>query len=82
MKEVLPYILSFIVLFLAELSGALRDLRMLKANKWQHALFNSFSSALWCIKIAIIVSAPITIITGALGAFAGVMCSYWLNDKI
>ena len=81
-KEILPYVLSFVVLFLAELFGSLRDIKMMKGDKSAHALLNAICSGLWCVKIAVVVSAPITIITGFIGAFIGVVTSYWITDRL
>lgn len=79
------YILSFFTLVLAEFFGIMRDLFTIRHHKVGTSLCNALGSMLWCIKIAIVVSDPFTIITAGLGAFTGSYLAFSMSkilDKI
>ncbi len=75
MSVVLPYVISFATLFLAELCSALHSLYASKGYPQRFALCGALSSALWCVKIVVIVGTPATIITAFLGAYLGALAA-------
>lgn len=46
------------------------------------ALTGACSSALWCIKIVVIVNQPLTIFTAFLGAYLGSICAWKIQSKL
>jgi hypothetical protein len=75
------YILSFCVLFSAELLQNLHTLFTVKSNRQAAALTGAISSALWCLKILIICNQPLTIITAFVGAYLGSLCAWKIGIK-
>ena len=75
------YLLSFLILLIAEMCGSLHSLCAVKHNKHGMALFGALSTACWCIKIIVIISQPLTIITAFIGAYIGTLISFWFNSK-
>ncbi len=75
------YIISFLVLFSAELCGNLHALSTVSANRKMAALTGALSSALWCVKILVITNQPLTIITAFIGAYAGSLCAWKIGIK-
>lgn len=69
-------------MFLAEGFGTLRDIYLLKQNKHLQSLFNGICSALWCVKVVVVISQPISIMTGFLGAYLGSYFAFWLENII
>lgn len=78
----LLYILSFIILFIAELCGTVHYLFAIKNNKHGMALMGGLSSAFWCIKIVVIINQPFSIITGFMGAYLGTWVALIIDSKI
>jgi hypothetical protein len=75
------YLISFLVLFLAELCGNFHALATVKGKRQTAALTGAFSSVLWCLKILIITNQPLTILTGFLGAYFGSLCAWKIGIK-
>lgn len=75
------YLLSFLVLFLAEICSTLHALYAVKHKKHGVALFGSLSTALWCVKIVVVINQPFTIITAFIGAYVGTLVAFYLNKK-
>jgi hypothetical protein len=75
------YIISFAVLFCAELSGNFHGLATVKGNRQMAALCGAISSALWCVKIWVVCSQPLTIITAFIGAYFGAICAWKINEN-
>lgn len=75
------YLLSFIVLFLAEMCSTLHSLCAVKNNKHGVAFFGAVSTALWCVKIVVVVNQPLTIITAFIGAYLGSLFSFYLMKR-
>jgi hypothetical protein len=73
------YILSFLILFSAEICTTLHSLYAVKYKKHGVAFFGALSSALWCLKIVVIVNQPLTIITAFIGAYVGTLCAFYLE---
>ncbi len=65
------YFISFLVLFLAEICSTLHSLCAVRGQKHGMALFGAISSALWCVKIVVVIDQPLTIITAFFGAYIG-----------
>ncbi len=82
MSDYLIYLLSFLILFFAEICGTLHSLYAVKRSKQGVALSGAISSALWCIKIVVIVNQPVTIITAFIGAYAGTLAAFHLEKKL
>lgn len=82
MNNWLVYVFSFLILFSAEICQTLHSLFAVKGNKQNTALFGAISSALWCLKIVIIVNQPLTIITAFIGAYVGSLFAFYLEEKI
>ena len=76
------YLISFLVLFFAEMCSALHSLYAVKHKKHGVALFGALGTALWCIKIVVIVNQPLTIITAFIGAYLGTLAAFYLNKKL
>lgn len=76
------YVLSFFVLFFAEICGTLHSLYAVKHKKHGVALFGSLSTALWCIKIVVVINQPLTIFTAFIGAYIGTLTAFYLNKKL
>jgi hypothetical protein len=81
MNQVYLYIISFVVLFCAEICSTLHSLYAVKHRKHGVALFGSLSTALWCIKIVVVIDQPLTIITAFIGAYTGTLAAFYLNKK-
>jgi len=79
--EILLYFASFIILFLAEIFSTLHVVYLTRNKKLMVALCGGISSALWCIKIVIVVSQPLAILTGFLGAFSGTLVAFKISQK-
>jgi hypothetical protein len=75
------YLVSFLVLFFAEICSTLHSLYAVKHKKHGVALFGSLSTALWCIKIVVIINQPFTVITAFIGAYIGTLTAFYLNKK-
>lgn len=82
MNNILLYLLSFIILFFAEISTTLHGIFLIKNKKYLVALFNGISSALWCIKIVVIINQPLAIISGFIGAYLGTLVAFYLEKKL
>lgn len=78
----LIYLLSFLILFCAEICSTLHSLYAIKHNKQAVALFGAISSALWCVKIVVTVNQPLTIITAFIGAYVGTLAAFSLEKKL
>lgn len=50
------YLLSFLILFFAEIFSTLHSLYAVKHKKHGVALFGALSTALWCLKIVVVVN--------------------------
>lgn len=72
------YIVSFFVLFFSEMCSALHSLYVLKNKKHLVALFSAIGSALWCLKIVVVIDQPLTIITAFAGAYMGTIAAFRL----
>lgn len=75
------YITSFLLLFFAEICGTLHGIFLVKGKKYLVALAGGISSALWCIKIVIIVNQPLAIITAFAGAYLGTLTAFYIENK-
>lgn len=75
------YILSFIILFCAEICSTLHSLCAIKNKKHGVALFGALSSALWCAKIVVTIDQPKTIITAFIGAYLGTLSAFYIDKK-
>ena len=75
------YILSFIILFFAEICQTLHTIYVSKHKNQLAALFAALSSALWCIKIVVIINQPLTIITAFIGSWLGAIVAFKLESK-
>lgn len=76
---------SFFLMFFAELLGTLHTYFMMKKRPYMVALMGGCSSALWCIKIVVVMNQYSAIITAFVGAFLGTFVAYRLQkhlDKI
>lgn len=80
-SPVLLYIISFFVLVFAELCGTMHQIYVVKNKKYMVALFDGLSSALWCIKIVVVIDQPLTITTGFIDGYVGVLIAYKLEEK-
>jgi hypothetical protein len=76
------YLLSFLVLLFAELCTTLHALYAVRGSKHGIALFGAISTALWCIKIVVVVNQPLTIITAFLGAYVGSIIAFDIHKKL
>lgn len=76
----LLYFLSFATLFAAELCGNFHALATVKGNAQIAALTGALSSALWCVKIMIIVNQPLTILTAFIGAYFGSLVAWKMDN--
>jgi hypothetical protein len=75
------YVLSFLILFFAEICGTLHGIYLVRGRKYMVALFGGISSALWCVKIIVIIDQPLTIITAFIGAYFGTLIAFYLEKK-
>lgn len=75
------YIVSFIILFCAEICSTLHTLCAVKHKKHGVAFFGSMASALWCAKIIVTIDQPKTIVTAFIGAYVGTLVAYYLEKK-
>jgi hypothetical protein len=75
------YLLSFFVLLLAEMCSALHSLYAVKHSRHGVAFFGACSTALWCIKIVVIINQPLTIITAFIGAYIGTLVAFKFFKK-
>ena len=75
------YLISFIVLLLAEMVSSLHSLCVMRNKKHGAALCGATGTALWCIKIVVIINQPFTIITAFIGAYIGTLIAFWFNKK-
>lgn len=73
------YILSFLILFLAAICNTLHSLFATKGNKQGVALCEAFSTALWCIKIVVVMNQPLTILTAFVGAYVGSLVAFKMH---
>lgn len=76
------YILSFLILFFAEICGTLHGIYLVRDRKYMVALFGGISSALWCVKIIVIIDQPLTIITAFIGAYFGTLIAFYVEKKL
>lgn len=76
------YLLSFMILFGAEICSTLHSLYAIKNSKQGAAVFGALSSALWCVKIIVIVSQPLTIVTAFVGAYFGSLVTFFISEKL
>lgn len=75
------YVISFIILFCAEICSTLHALCAVKANKHGVAFFGATGSALWCAKIVVTIDQPKTIITAFIGAYIGTIVAFYLEKR-
>jgi hypothetical protein len=75
------YLISFLILFCAEICSTLHTLCAVKNKKHGVALFGAISSALWCAKIVVTIDQPKTIVTAFIGAYVGTLVAFWLEKK-
>lgn len=80
--SILLYLISFGILFLAEICQTLHSLFIVRDNKHKAALTGAISSALWCIKIVVVINQPLTILTAFLGAWLGSYCAFEIEKKL
>lgn len=78
----LLYILSFVILFCSEICGTLHGIYLVKNRKYMVSLFGGISSALWCIKIVVVIDQPLTIITAFIGAYFGTLIAFYIEKKV
>jgi uncharacterized membrane protein len=81
-KDLFLYILSFLILFFAEICGTLHGIYLVQNRKYMVALFGGISSALWCVKIVVVVNQPLAILTGFLGAYFGTLTAFSVEKKL
>lgn len=75
------YLISFLTLFFSEMCSALHSLYVLKDRKHLVALYSAIGSALWCLKIVLIVNQPLTIITAFTGAYIGTLVAFKITKQ-
>jgi uncharacterized protein involved in cysteine biosynthesis len=75
------YILSFLILFFAEICGTLHGIYLVKGRKYMVSFLGGVSSALWCVKIIVVMNQPFSIITAFLGAYFGTLAAFNLEKK-
>lgn len=78
----LLYILSFVILFCAEICGTLHGIFLVKGKKFWVAFFGGISSALWCVKIVVVMNNYFTIITAFAGAYLGTLAAFYVEKKL
>lgn len=76
------YIISFLILFVAEICGTLHSIYLVQGRKYMVSLFGGISSALWCIKIVVVVNQPLTIITSFIGAYFGTLAAFYMEKQV
>lgn len=82
MNNWLIYVISFLILFFAEICSTLHSIYAVKHNKQGVALFGAISSALWCVKIVVVINQPLTIITAFTGAYIGALSAFELDKYL
>ena len=75
------YIASLLILFFAEIFTTLHSLYAVKHKKHGVALFGALGTAMWCLKIVVILNQPLTIITAFIGAYIGTLVAFYLEGK-
>ena len=45
------------------------------------SLFGGIGSALWWVKIVVVIDQPLTIITAFIGAYFGTVIAFYIGDK-
>ena len=75
------YVISFLVLFVAELCSSLHSLACAKERFQMAAITGAISCALWCVKIVVVANQPYTITTGFVGAYLGSLCAWKIEAK-
>lgn len=73
------YIISFIILLAAEIFSTLHSIYLIKNKKYMVAFCGGVSSALWCVKIVVVVNQPLAILTGFAGAYIGTLLAMKLK---
>lgn len=76
------YILSFLILLFAEVCSTLHSLYAIAGKKHSVAFFGAISSALWCVKIVVVIDQPLTIITAFIGAYFGTLLAFYVEKKL
>lgn len=76
------YLISFLLLFFAEICGTLHGIYLVKDRKYMVSLFGGISSALWCVKIVVVVNQPLAIITAFIGAYFGTLVAFSMEKKL
>jgi hypothetical protein len=74
--NIILYLISFVVLYIAEIAGTLHGIFLIKDKKHFVAIFDGISSVCWCIKIIVVINQPLTIITAFIGAYMGAMSAF------
>ena len=78
----LLYIISFVILFCSEITGTLHGIYLVRGRKYLVSLFGGISSALWCVKIVVVIDQPLTIITAFIGAYFGTLVAFYVEKKL
>lgn len=73
------YFISFLILFLAAICNTLHSLFATKGNKHGVAFVEACSTALWCIKIVVVMNQPLTIVTAFIGAYIGSLVAFKIH---
>jgi len=73
---------SFFLMFFAELLGTLHTYFMMAKKPYMVALMGGLASALWCIKIVVVMNQYSAIITAFFGAFSGTFVAYKLQRHL
>lgn len=73
------YLLSFSILFIAEIMTQLHQLATIRGYKQLSAITGASGSALWCIKIVVVCNQPMTVITAFAGAYFGSLFAWKIN---
>ena len=81
MNSLSLYIASFLLLFFAEICSTLHSIYVMKDRRYMVSLFGGISSALWCIKIVVVVNQPLAIITAFIGAYVGTLAAFYISKK-
>ena len=76
------YILSFVILFFSEICGTLHGIYLVQGRKYMVSFFGGLSSALWCVKIVVVINQPLTIITAFIGAYFGTLLAFCVERKL
>ena len=75
------YIISFLILFIAEICTQFHQLATFKNRKYIAALTGALGSALWCIKIVVVLNQPLTILTAFIGSYFGSLVAWKIGIK-